>query len=70
MGNKKRPENMTDFESILEKNVEVKYKEKWHPISVSSFEEAITQGDLIGIGKELKKILHILCNIYNIYNYN
>lgn len=55
MGNKKRPENMTDFESILEKNVEVKYEEKWHPISVSSFEEAITQGDLIGIGKELKK---------------
>lgn len=55
MGNKKRPKGMTDFESILEKNVEVKYEEKWHPIPVSSFEEEIAQGDLIRISKELKK---------------
>jgi hypothetical protein len=55
MGNKPRPEEMTDFESILEKNTEVKYAEKWHPTPVSCFESDLTGGSFQGMSKELKK---------------
>ena len=55
MGNKPRPEDMTDFESILEKNTDVKYAEKWHPIPVSSFESELSSGDFCGMSKELRK---------------
>ena len=55
MGNLARPEGMTDLESILEKNTDVKYVEKWHPIFVSSFENDLRCGSFQGMSKELRK---------------
>ena len=55
MGTKTRPTEMTDIESILEKNTEVKYNERWHPTYVSVFENALSNGSLKGMNKELRK---------------
>lgn len=55
MGTRSRPIDMTDFESILEKNNDVKYSEKWHPTSVLTFENALSNGYLNGMNKELRK---------------
>ncbi|MBE6835810.1 MAG: hypothetical protein E7515_06140 [Ruminococcaceae bacterium] len=55
MGTKTRPIEMTDIESILEKNIDVKYNERWHPTYVSVFENALSNGSLRGMNKELRK---------------
>lgn len=55
MGTKPRPADMTDLESILEKNTEIKYSEKWHPTSVSSFESELSVGAFKGMSRELRK---------------
>lgn len=50
-----RPEKMTDFESILEKNTNVNYSERWHPTPVSSFEYALSSGAFYGMSREVRK---------------
>lgn len=55
MGTKTRPTEMTDIESILEKNTDVKYSERWHPTYVFAFENALSNGSLKGMNKELRK---------------
>lgn len=53
IGVKSRPYNMSGLESILEKNTDVKYKERCHPTSVSRFEENLKNSSLKGMNKEL-----------------
>lgn len=55
MGKINRPEGMTDFESILEKNNDVKYDDRWHPTFVSCFESDLRCGSFHRMGKELRK---------------
>lgn len=55
MGKNNRPEGMTDFESILEKNNDVKYEDRWHPTFVSCFENDLHCGSFQGMSKELRK---------------
>ncbi len=55
MGITPRPNDMTDIESILEKNTDVKYSERWHPTYVFAFENALSNGSLKGMNKELRK---------------
>lgn len=50
-----RPDGMCDIESILEKNTNVKYSDRWHPVSVSFFESELKNGSFCGMSKELKK---------------
>ena len=55
MGTLSRPTNMTNLESILEKNTDVKYSERWHPTAVCRFESVFSRGAYIGMNKELRK---------------
>ena len=55
MGVLSRPKDMTDLESILEKNTDVKYSERWHPTAVVHFEAVLSRGSFIGMNKELRK---------------
>ena len=55
MGNKSRPSEMGDFESILEKNTDIKYSEKWHPTLVSTFENELSNGQLQNMNIALRK---------------
>ena len=55
MGTKVRPDNMTDLESILEKNTEIKYSDRWHPTLVREFEEILSRGIFEGMNRELRK---------------
>lgn len=50
-----RPANMTDLESFLEKNANIKYSERWHPTTISPFENILSQGAYVGMNKELRK---------------
>ncbi|MBR3560575.1 MAG: hypothetical protein IKN81_03480 [Oscillospiraceae bacterium] len=50
-----RPADMSDLESILEKNSNVYYSERWHPIAVSCFESELKHGALYGMSKEVRK---------------
>lgn len=55
MGKLSRPIDMTDLESIFEKNTDVRYAERWHPYSVGRYEEILTRGLFAGMNKELRK---------------
>lgn len=55
MGTLSRPDDMTDLESILEKNTDVKYPERWHPTPVYRFESVFSCGAYVGMNKELRK---------------
>ena len=55
MGTRVRPEGMGDFESILEKNTDVKYSDRWHPIMVSDFERELIGGQLQSMNYALRK---------------
>ncbi len=55
MGILSRPKDMTDLESILEKNTDVKYSERWHPTAVTHFEAILSRGSYVGMNKELRK---------------
>ncbi|MDO4618775.1 MAG: hypothetical protein Q4B31_04545 [Clostridia bacterium] len=55
MGNLTRPKDMTNLESILEKNTDIKYSERWHPSFVSEFERVLSRGSFVGMNKELRK---------------
>lgn len=55
MGTLSRPADMTDLESILEKNTDIKYSERWHPTHVDRFESVFSRGDYDGMSKELRK---------------
>ena len=55
MGTRSRPTNMTDLESILEKNNDIKYSERWHPTTVGHFESELSVGAYKGMGRELRK---------------
>lgn len=55
MGTKSRPKDMTEIESILEKNNEINYYDRWHPTSVGCFEKELSRGAFRGLGKEVRK---------------
>lgn len=55
MGTLSRPADMTNLESILEKNTDVKYSERWHPTFVNQFEAVLSRGAFAGMNKELRK---------------
>ncbi len=55
MGTKARPKDMTEIESILEKNNEINYYDRWHPTSVGCFEKELSRGAFRGLGKEVRK---------------
>lgn len=55
MGTKSRPKDMAEIESILEKNNEINYYERWHPTPVGRFERELSRGAFKGLGKEVRK---------------
>lgn len=55
MGTLSRPIDMTDLESILEKNTDIKYSDRWHPTAVCRFESVFSRGAYVGMNKELRK---------------
>lgn len=55
MFKKTRTKDMTDIESILEKNTDVNYSNKWHPTIVSCFEKSLSTGALEKMEKEIRK---------------
>ena len=55
MGTLSRPTDMTDLESILEKNTDIKYSDRWHPTAVCRFESVFSRGSYVGMNKELRK---------------
>lgn len=55
MGTKLRPSTMGDFESILEKNNDIKYTERWHPRIVPCFESELVCGQLQNMNIALRK---------------
>ena len=55
MGTLSRPKDMTNLESILEKNTDIKYSDRWHPTAVGTFESVFSRGAYVGMNKELRK---------------
>ena len=55
MAKKSRPKDMTDVESLLEKNTDIYYLDKWHPTPVSHYEKALSTDAFKGFGKETRK---------------
>lgn len=55
MGTLSRPVEMTNIESILKKNTDIKYSERWHPTTVYNFEAVLSRGAYVGMNKELRK---------------
>lgn len=55
MAKKSRPKDMTDIESLLEKNTDIYYLDKWHPTPVSHYEKALSTDAFKGFGKETRK---------------
>ncbi len=55
MGTRERPEDMTNIESILEKNNNIKYNCRWHPTTVKEFEELLQKGAFEKMNREIRK---------------
>lgn len=55
MGLKSRPEDMGNLESILEKNTDIRYSQRWHPTSVNAFESKLSSGAYRGMSREIRK---------------
>ncbi len=50
-----RPTDMTNIESVLEKNTNIYYADRWHPAYVSYYENGLKNGALYGMSKEVRK---------------